>query len=101
DPVFKGVDDKGGVSVRIPRAYWKVIAAPDGAGLGAYAFVLEQNLSGVAMEKVTFGAQWRRFMIPIKDLEDRLKLVRFPDAFHDADRFATSAGRALADIAKA
>lgn len=101
DPVFKGVDDKGGVSVRIPRAYWKVIAAPDGAGLGAYAFVLEQDLSGVAMEKVTFGAQWRRFMIPIKDLEDRLKLVRFPDAFHDADRFATSAGRALADIAKA
>jgi endonuclease G len=101
DPVFKGVDDQGAIAVRIPRAYWKVIVAPDGAGLGAYAFVLEQDLSGVAMEKVTFGAEWRRFMLPVKELEERLKLLRFPDALHDADRFATSAGRALAGIAKA
>lgn len=101
DPLFHGQDDRGKVAVRIPRAYWKVIVAPDGAGLGAYGFLLEQDLSGVAMERLDFDAKWRRHMVSIADLEARIALLRFPDAIHRADRVATSAGRAVAEAAGA
>lgn len=101
DPLFRGEDDGGAVSVRIPRRYWKVIIAPDGAGLGAYAFLLEQDLSGVAMERVTFDAKWRRAMVPVADLEARIGQLRFADVIHRADRVATSAGLAVAEVAGA
>ena len=96
DPVFKGVDDSGSVEVRIPRAFWKLIVAPDGAGLGCYAFLLEQDLSGVAMERLDFAAKWQRSMITVKALEKRIGLLAFPEVLHDADRTGTSAAAAVA-----
>jgi endonuclease G len=87
DPVFVGVDSSGPVSVRIPRAYWKVIVARDGAGLAAFGFLLEQDLTKVAFE-FDPGARWRRHMVPLNTLQTRIGLVRFPKAVLKADRFA-------------
>ncbi|AQR60719.1 hypothetical protein BZG35_02915 [Brevundimonas sp. LM2] len=87
DPVFLGVDDAGPVSVRIPRAYWKVIVARDGDDLAAFGFLLEQDLTKVAFE-FDPEARWRRHMLPLKTLQARIGLVRFPKAVLKADRFA-------------
>ncbi len=96
DPYFTGQDDSGSVGVQIPRAYWKVVVAPDGAGLGCYAFLLEQDLDGVAMERLDFAAKWRRSILKLGKLEERVALLTFPDVLHDADRGGTAAARAVA-----
>ncbi|MBJ6121862.1 DNA/RNA non-specific endonuclease [Sphingomonas mollis] len=99
DPPFRGVDDTGPVTVAIPRAFWKVIVAPDGAGIGAYGFLLEQDLTGVATEALRFDAHWRRSMIDLATLEKRIGRLTFPDILHDADRGGTSAAYAIAAAA--
>lgn len=96
DPVFTGLDDSGAAQIRIPRGYWKVIVAPDGAGLGCYAFLLEQDLTGVAMERLDFAPKWRRSMLKLSELEARVGLLTFPDILHDADRLGTAAAAAIA-----
>jgi endonuclease G len=89
DRWFNGKATDGTVlRVQIPKAFWKVVAAVKNNKLEAFAFVLEQDLS-----QVPPGAEfqptdeWRHRMISLKDLQDRLKLLRFPKALHDADQF--------------
>lgn len=84
DPVFVGVDDDGPIQVRIPRAYWKVVVARGQAGLEAFGFLLEQDLTQVAFE-FAVDPVWRARMIPLKTLQDRIGLIRFPRAVMRAD----------------
>lgn len=84
DPVFVGVDDDGPIQVRIPRAYWKVVVARGQAGLEAFGFLLEQDLTQVAFE-FAVDRVWRARMIPLKTLQDRIGLIRFPRAVMRAD----------------
>ncbi|MAC78562.1 MAG: hypothetical protein CML66_10935 [Rhodobacteraceae bacterium] len=94
DPVFKGVDHAGTAQVQIPRRYWKLVVARKADALEAFGFVLEQDLSDVALEfQVT--PNWVPFMEPVAEIE-RLSGFDFADAIRTADRFATSAGRAMA-----
>lgn len=96
DPVFSGEDDAGPLRIQIPRAYWKLIVAPDGAGLAAYAFLLEQNLDQVPLEGLSFDPKWSASMLPVGDLERKLGLLTFADVVHDADRFGASCAMPLA-----
>ncbi|WP_291837189.1 DNA/RNA non-specific endonuclease [Brevundimonas sp.] len=87
DPVFVGVDDVGQVQVKIPRAYWKVVVARGQSGLEAFGFLLEQDLTQVAFE-FDVDPVWRARMIPLKKLQDRIGLIRFPRAVMRADKGA-------------
>lgn len=87
DPVFVGVDDDGPVQVKIPRAYWKVVVARGQAGLEAFGFLLEQDLTQVAFE-FAVDPVWRARMVPLKKLQDRIGLIRFPRAVMRADKGA-------------
>jgi tripartite-type tricarboxylate transporter receptor subunit TctC len=44
DPEFVGVDDLGGIKIRIPRKYWKVIVARDGDSLKTAMDALKTRL---------------------------------------------------------
>jgi endonuclease G, mitochondrial len=93
DPIFVGVDDLGSVRLKIPQRFWKVaLAAKDGV-LQSFAFLLEQDLSGVPLEFVV-DAVWKKYMVSISDLEKEL-LVRFPKVVHDGDQVGTIAGEEL------
>lgn len=87
DPVFVGVDDDGPIQVKIPRAYWKVVVARGPSGLEAFGFLLEQDLTQVAFE-FAVDPVWRARMIPLKKLQDRIGLLRFPRAVMRADKGA-------------
>jgi endonuclease G len=95
DPVFAGEGDPGPLHLQIPRAYWKLIVAPDGAGLAAFAFLLEQDLANVPLEGLDFDPKWAPRMISVKDLETKLALLTFPEILHDADRSGASAAAPL------
>ena len=96
DRPFEGVDDAGPVQVPIPRTFWKVVVAcaADGA-LQAYAFTLDQDLSGVPFEELVVDAAWRERMIAIPALEAEIGAIDFPAEVHAADQFATPAGAEL------
>ena len=49
--MFEGVDARGPVSVQIPSTFWKIVVANSDPGIQAFAFVLEQDLSGVAFRE--------------------------------------------------
>lgn len=85
DPVFVGVDDDGQTQVKIPRAYWKVVIARGQAGLEAFGFLLEQDLTQVAFE-FAVDPVWRARMVPLKTLQDRIGLIRFPRTVMRADK---------------
>lgn len=89
DPVFMGAGEGGIVPVPIPRAYWKVIVTRDGPGLAAFGFLLEQDLARVAFE-FDPGERWRRYLMPLKTLQARIGMVRFPKVVLKADRFPTA-----------
>jgi endonuclease G len=95
DPLFAGFDDGGAVRVRIPQAYWKLVVAPDGDGLAAFAFLLEQDLAGVEMERLDFDAKWKSSMRALTDLEARIGRLTFPDILHRADRHGSLAAEAV------
>jgi endonuclease G len=95
DPWFAGFDDSGAVRVRIPRAYWKVVVAPDGDTLAAYGFLLEQDLSRVEMERLDFDAKWSSNLRPLTELEARIGLLAFPDILHRADRHGSRDAEAV------
>ncbi|MDI1327979.1 MAG: DNA/RNA non-specific endonuclease [Brevundimonas sp.] len=85
DPVFVGVDDDGQTQVKVPRAYWKVVIARGQTGLEAFGFLLEQDLTQVAFE-FDVDPVWRARMVPLKALQDRIGLIRFPRAVMRADK---------------
>jgi endonuclease G len=89
DPVFAGVDESGSIALKIPRAYWKVVAAREGDALAAYGFLLEQDLSGVDWERLAFEPKWQALARPLTDLEAAIGHLTFPEILHKADRFGT------------
>lgn len=95
DPEFEGKDDLGPVTVQIPRKFWKVVVAVKSGALKAFAFELEQSLSGVRMEEFLVSAKWVASMVRISNLEKELKIVKFPKAVRDADQFSTPDGESL------
>ncbi len=98
DRIFQGVDDDGAVQVRIPSAYWKVVAANADGTLEVFAFKLEQDLTDVAFE-FALTQDWKARQIPLRELEDDLDGVRFDQALHDADQAGTDAGEAVRSMA--
>jgi endonuclease G len=97
DDVFEGVDERGPVSVQIPRRYWKIVFAKASGGLEAFAFILEQDLSDVALEpEFAVGAEWVPHMISIPKLEDMLTGLTFDQVIHHADQFGAQHGDELA-----
>ncbi|MBH0780885.1 DNA/RNA non-specific endonuclease [Nocardia bovistercoris] len=79
-PVF-AADDREFRGVRIPRAFWKVIAYVEQSELKARGFVLSQNLEQLEMLDLD---EFRVFQVPLADIEQRT-LVRFPQALRAAD----------------
>jgi DNA/RNA endonuclease G (NUC1) len=86
DPDFQGVDDLRAIKVRIPRRYWKVVVANSSDGLKVFAFVLDQDLSNVAME-FAVPASWVPHLIRLSDLEKELGSLDFAEKLHAADQF--------------
>jgi endonuclease G len=100
DPVFNGFDDVGEVEIQIPRNYWKIIVAVGEAGLEAFGFSLEQDLTSVDFEvtrAVEFDVsdEWIERMVPIEDLEEQIGNIRFAKSIKDADTFDTPSGNEL------
>ena len=95
DPIFAGVTDGGEVlRVRIPRSYWKVVAAVQDGKLATFGFILDQNLDDVPLE-FAVSPEWEEHMIALSDLEDMLGYLKFPAAVKKADQAATSIGEGL------
>jgi endonuclease G len=92
DRTFEGKSKHGPLKVKIPARYWKVVLAMDAGKLEAFAFVLEQDLSGVPLERFEPGENWVAHMISVADLEKELRIVKFPDAVRNADQFGTTTG---------
>jgi endonuclease G len=88
DREFVGVDDRGEVRIQIPSAYWKIVVARAGGELLSFAFLLEQDLTGVPLE-FAVTAEWAESMVAIADLEDWIGNLRFAKAIKDADQFGT------------
>lgn len=95
DPYFAGVDDDGSLSVKIPRAYWKVIVAlaEDGDSLEVFAFLLHQDLSNTRME-FDPGSTWRTSMLSMKKLQRTIR-IEFPDSLVEADQYRRRRGARL------
>ena len=90
DEAFEGVDARGSVSVQIPSRFWKIVIANADAGLQAFAFVLEQDLSGVAFrEEFAVNAAWAEHLVSMAALEELLDGVEFPQAVKAADQFGS------------
>ena len=104
DDEFHGIDERGPVVIQIPRRYWKVVCANAGGTLEAFAFILEQDLSGVALEpEFAVDADWVPHMISIPDLQNLLTGMKFEPAIHTADQFGKDHGDEIAvsaEIAK-
>jgi endonuclease G len=88
DRVFYGVG-AGGVELRarIPSRFWKVIVArlEDDEGIGAYGFVLDQDLSDVEFEFVP-AEDFEPVMHPIKRIAE-MTGVEFDDVIVAADQY--------------
>lgn len=95
DETFLGRGPGGGVlRLQIPRAYWKIVVAKTAAGIASYAFVLDQDLSGVDLE-FTIPDAFRQRMTPIAEIEQRTGLV-FPPIVQQSDQFDDDRGLELA-----
>lgn len=92
DPPFEGVDDRGRTTIQIPQTFWKIIVARSDAILQAFAFELDQDLSGVDFTELAFDAEWETHMLSIADLEAAIGTLRFPDVLHDSDQSGTDHG---------
>jgi len=80
-------DDKRftGSSVQIPKRFWKVVCAVKNKKLQVFAFILEQDLSGVPLE-FQVDANWKHSQVKLKTLESIIGLVKFPHVYHVADQ---------------
>ncbi len=97
DRFFPGRDDHGAVSVRIPRAFWKIIVANASGKPAAYGFVLEQDLTNVPLhEEFIVPPTWKRFMKSIDDIEKMLGGLAKLNWFKKHDQFESNEGRQLA-----
>lgn len=90
DRTFAGRDAAGEVLVQIPSQYWKIIVVNTGGTPQVFGFVLEQDLSDVALE-MTVPVAWRKHLRPVADIEGLLNglatlpwLRRHDSSGHDA-----------------
>ncbi len=102
DRVFRGVDDDGTTLVKIPRQFWKIVVARSGDELQTFAFVLDQDLSGVDLESVAldpleFAVEqaWRSRMISLADLQELLPAIDLPQVLKDSDQIDAGGGEAV------
>ena len=92
DPSFKGVNQREGIEVQIPTAYWKIITSINDAGeLESFAFLLAQDLSRTSFE-FDVSEQWKAFMISIEELEEITINIKFPTVVRKADQYFTLLG---------
>lgn len=87
-PVF-GEDDETHRGVKIPQAFWKVVAVVDGAGkLSASAYLVSQQAyaRNIPFERLPVGPH-RSFQLPVAGLQGELGLT-FAPALHAADVWA-------------
>jgi endonuclease G len=78
------------IEAMIPSRYWKVVVARVPAGLAAYAFVLEQDLSKVKFEELIVPENFLPMMIPITALEAETGLD-FGQVLRDGDQYGSEA----------
>lgn len=98
DKNFEGVDVRGPVTVKIPSAFWKVVVAVTDAGeLQAFGFLLEQDLASVRFADEFFVTpEWRREMVSLKKLQQRIGALEFPQVVLEADQFGLEGGNEIA-----
>jgi endonuclease G len=97
DPIFKGVNHKEGVEVKIPRAYWKIIVAKNEFGdLESFGFLLAQDLSRVAFE-FDVKEEWVPYMVSIDHLQKVTTNIAFPPVVKRADQYDTVKGQDIRD----
>jgi endonuclease G, mitochondrial len=96
DETFVGKIGKGTlVRVKIPSRFWKVIVARTTTTVASYGFLLEQDLSDVPLVEFAVPKNFRRLMVPLRDLQ-KLAGIKFPDLVLNADQFETNEGVELA-----
>ncbi|MDO9021354.1 MAG: DNA/RNA non-specific endonuclease [Deltaproteobacteria bacterium] len=73
DEFFHGRDQRGPVSIQIPRSFWKIVVAKTDEGLRAYGFALEQDLAKVPLfEEFVVPPAWQRYRRSVSDIEEML-----------------------------
>ncbi len=85
DREFSGVDNDGDIIVPIPSVFWKVVIARDGNRLRAFAFWLQQDLTGVEFE-FSVSARWKQHQVSLSALERMSGHLAFPSILHNADQ---------------
>ncbi|HUG12205.1 MAG TPA: DNA/RNA non-specific endonuclease [Opitutaceae bacterium] len=85
DELFPGKDLSGAVKVAIPKKFWKVVCALKEKKLQVFAFLLEQDLTGLPLE-FQVNAEWKEKMVSLKKLEQTVKLLTFQKLYHNADQ---------------
>lgn len=93
DRAFEGRDDVGRVEVRIPSRYWKVVVSVEGERLQAFGFLLRQDLQDVRFREFRPTDVWKRFLVPLEELQGSVRGFAFPQAVLDADQYAAVRGR--------
>jgi len=98
DRHFHGRDQMGPVRVAVPTRFWKVVAVNGPAGVQAFGFLLEQDLSQVPLDQeFVVPASWRRFMRRISELEGLLFGLADFAWLKDRDRFDEPEGMHIRD----
>jgi endonuclease G len=96
DETFVGKIGKGTlVRVKIPSRFWKVIVAGTTTSVASYGFLLEQDLSDVSLVEFAVPSNFRRLMVPLRDLQ-KLAGIKFPELVLSTDQFETNEGVELA-----
>jgi endonuclease G len=96
DETFVGKIGKGAlVRIKIPSRFWKVIVARTTTSVASYGFLLEQDLSDVPLVEFAVPNNFRRLMVPLRDLQ-KLAGIKFPDLVVSTDQFETNEGVELA-----
>ena len=95
DEVFSGKGDGGAVlRAKIPSRFWKVIVARTEDGIGAYGFILEQDLSEVEWE-FAVPPEFVPAMVVLADIE-KATGVAFDRRLHEADQYDSARGAEIA-----
>ena len=88
DRSFTGKGPNGAVlRARVPRRFWKVVVARVSDGIASYGFVLDQDLTDVALE-FTVAEEFICAMYPLSEISE-LTGVMFDQSLLDADQYAT------------
>ncbi len=79
DTEFKGQGMAGDITVKIPSSYWKVIFTQTDSGIESFAFILEQDLSGVDFDPDEFGVtnEWATRRTTLAEIETKSGLLKF------------------------